>query len=112
MTAGPDHELRWMTLLTLPPHERNSRGVPGVSSDRYIPVPVWSSRVPDNLGVVSASDTSAADSADRDIVIDLTEDEASPLLSHIAVAQVAAIERDDPWDDDVFRVRRTPAGHR
>ena len=112
MIAGPDHELRWVTVLTLLPHERNSRGVPGVSSDRYIPVPVWPSAVPDNLGVVSASDTSAADSVDREVVIDLTEDEASPLLAHIAVAQVAAVERDDPWDDNVFSVRRTPAGRR
>ena len=112
MIAEPDHELRWTTIPTLQLHQRNSRGVPGVSSERYIPVPVWSPLVPDNLDVVSASDTPAADSADRDVVIDLTEDEASPLLSHIAVAQVAAVERDDPWDDEVFSVRRTPAGRR
>lgn len=49
---------------------------------------------------------------ERQIVIDLTEDERSPLLEHIAVAQVAAAEQADPWDERVFRVRRSEPSRR
>lgn len=42
------------------------------------------------------------------VVVDLTDDD-SRLLAHIAVAQVAAMSQEDPWDEEVFEVRRSSA---
>jgi hypothetical protein len=57
---------------------------------------------------VRLSDADEQDPRERQVAIDMAEDDGSPLLAHIAVAQVAAIERDDPWDQEVFQVRRSP----